>query len=267
MKKYKIVVLSDLNDSALTAIKSAVSFAKMIDGDVEVFSVKKPNDIITAENQLSAMRTINTQYTKTDKKMQNLINPIAAEHGISITYSFVFGNTKSEISNFIEKRQPDILVLGKRKLTPLKFIGDGITQYVFNTFKGEIMIVSDENALEPNKKISLGTLNNLGPLVDLKFAKDLMANATKPLISYKIVKNSRATEEVAKPASKEMIAYVFEHNESSIKNLSAYLAKNNVNLLYLNRTKKLTDNKMNLMKSDIKSLINTLNVTLLVTAE
>lgn len=267
MKKYKIVVLSDLNKASNTTIKSAVSLGQMINGDIEVFSVKKPTDIVDQENQLSAMRTINTQYTKTEKKMQNLVNPIATNYGIDIKYSFAFGNTKSEIKNFIEERQPDIIVLGKRKSTPIKFIGDGITQYVFNTFKGEIMIAAGKNALEPNSEISLGMLNTLEPTVDLKFAEDLMTHTQKPLKSFKIVKNSRESETMPKPANKNMVEYVFEHNDDSMKSLSRYLSKNKVDLLYLNRMKKNADTKMNLMKSDIKSLVDNLNITLLVTAE
>lgn len=267
MKKYKIVVLTDLNTSAKTTIKSAISLAKMISGDIEIFHVKKPTDIIDKENQLSAMRTINNQYTKTYKKMQNLINPIAIDYGMNIKHSLTFGNTKNEIKNLIEERQPDIIVLGKRKSAPFNFIGDGITQYVFNTFKGVIMIATDKNGLEPNKEISLGMLNNSETSVDFKFAEDLMANIQKPLKSFKIVKNSREAEEITKPANQKMVEYVFEQNDGSMKNLSNYLAKNNIDLLSLNRMKKNADNKMNLMKSDIKSLVENLNVTLLVTAE
>lgn len=267
MKKYKILVLSDLSNSAKTAIKSAVSLSKMIDGDVEIFSVKKPTDIIDNDNQLSAIRTINNLHTKTDKKIQSLINPIAKEYGVHIKHSFAFGNTKNEIKSIIEERQPDIIVLGKRKSTLFNFIGDGITQFVFNTFKGVIMIATDKNALEPSKEISLGMLNNLEPSVDLKFAEDLMANTYEPLKSFKIVKNSRESVEMTHPASQKMVEYVFEHNDSSMKSLSNYLHKNNVDLLYLNRMKKHAGNEMNLMKSDIKSLVDNLNVTLIVTAE
>ncbi len=267
MKKYKIVVLSDLNDFTESTIKSTVSLAKMVNGDIEVFSVKKPTDIIDKENQLSAMRTINSQYTKIDKKMQHLINPIATAYKVDINYSFSFGNTKSEIKDFIEERQPDIIVLGKRKSNPFQVIGDSITQYVFNIFKGVIMIAADQNTLEPNKEITLGTLNNIEPLGNLKFAEELMAHTKKPLKSFKIVKNSRESEALKRPANKKTIEYVFEHNDSSIKSLSNYLTKNNIDLLYLDRMKKPADNNMKLTKSDIKNLVDKLNVTLLVTAE
>lgn len=265
MKKYKILVLSDLNTNAASTIKSAVSLAKMIAGDIEVFSVKKPTDIIDKENQLSAIRTINAQQTKTVKKMQNLIDPIAAAYEVAIRHSFAFGNIKHEIKHFIENHQPDIIVIGKRKSTLFNFIGDGITPFVFNIFKGPIMIATDKKVLEPNKEISLGTLNNLDLSIDLKFAEDLMVHAQKPLKSFKIVKNSSrgASEAVMKPANKETVEYVFEHSDSSVKNLSNYLSKNNVDLLYLDRINENNDNTIDLMLSDI----NKLDVNLLVSAE
>jgi len=173
----------------------------------------------------------------------------------------IFGILKAGI---IEERQPDIIVLGKRKSAPFQLIGDNITQYVFNTYKGAIMIATDKNTLEPNKEIFLGLLNNLEPLVNLKFAEDLMAHTKSSLKSFKIVKKLGASEEIANPANIKTVEYVFEHNDSSIKNLSNYLTKSNINLLYLNRMKKQVDK---VMVSDIKSLVNNLNVTLLVTAE
>jgi hypothetical protein len=264
MKKFKILVLSNLDSSTQNVLKSAVSLAKMIQGELEVFSVTKPTAIIDRENQLSAIRTINNQHTVTGKKMNNLIDPIIKEYDITIKHSFAFGNVKNEITNLIEERQPDIIVLGKRKSAPFQLIGDSITQFIFNTFKGTIMIASDKNTLEPNKEISLGTLNNLEPLVNLKFAEDLLANTKTSLKSFKIVKKLGASEQVTEPVSQKTVEYVFEHNDSSIKNLSNYLSKSNINLLYLNRMKKQADI---FMTSDIKGLVNGLNVNLLVTAE
>lgn len=264
MKKYKILVLSNLDSSTQKILKSAVSLAKMIDGQIEVFSVTKPTEIIAGDNQLSAIRTINTQHTTTGNQMKSLINPISEEYGTDIKYSFVFGNVKNEIKSLIEERQPDIIILGKRKSSPLKLIGDNMTQYVFNTFKGAIMIAADKSTMEPNKEISLGTLNNLEPLVNLKFAEDLMAHTKSSLKSFKIVKKLGDSDETTKPSNKKTVEYVFEQNESSIKNLSNYLSKSNVNLLYLDRVAKKANN---FMVQDISSLVNNLDVNLLLTGE
>lgn len=264
MKKYKILVLSNLDSSTQKILKSAVSLAKMIDGQIEVFSVTKPTEIIAGDNQLSAIRTINTQHTTTGKQMKGLINPVSEEYSIDIKYSFVFGNVKNEIKSLIEERKPDIIILGKRKSSPLKLIGDNMTQFVFNTFKGAIMIAADKSTMEPNKEISFGTLNNLEPLVNLKFAEDLMANNKNSLKSFKIVKKVGDSEVMNTPANEKMVEYVFEHNDSSIKSLSNYLTKSNINLLYLNRIKPQVDNSM---VSDIKNLVNNLDVNLLITAQ
>ncbi len=267
MKKYKIVVLSDLENSASIILKSTISLAKMINGEIEVFSVKKPTEIVARESQLSAMRTINNQHKTTVKKMEELIKPMAKEHGLDINYSFAFGNIKNEIKDFIEDRQPDIIVLGKRKSSPFQLIGDSVTKYVFNIFKGAIMITADKNSLEPNKEISLGMLNNAEPLGNLQFAEDLMAHSTKSLKSFKIVKKSEVSEKMTNPANSKTVEYVFQHNNGAIKSLSNYLSKSNVDLLYLNRAKKQAIDEENLMTADIKNLVKELNVTLLVTPE
>jgi hypothetical protein len=44
--KYKILVLSDLKASASLTIKNTVEFAKMLDGDVELFHVKSAAEIV-----------------------------------------------------------------------------------------------------------------------------------------------------------------------------------------------------------------------------
>ena len=263
MKKYKIVVLSDLGKSTSTALKSSISLAKMINGDIEIFSVKKPTDIIGKENQLSAMRTLNDEHTVISKKLQTLTAKASKDYDIDIKYSFSFGNVKNEIEDFIKDRRPDIVVLGKRITHPLNFIGDGITPFVLNIFKGAIMIGADKNALEPNKEISLGMLNCLESSFNLEFAENLMANIQRPLKSFKILRNSTSSEVNKQPANKNNVEYVFEHNDSSIKNLSNYLSKNKVDLLYVDRLKK-PDNKM---VTDVKDAVNNLNVTILLTGE
>jgi len=70
---YKILVLSDLKSTSNTTLKSTISLAKMIGGDIEFFHAKKPTDVVKNENQLSAMRAINANYNETDKKIRDLV--------------------------------------------------------------------------------------------------------------------------------------------------------------------------------------------------
>lgn len=266
-KRYKIVVLSDLNKSSSTILKSSVGLAQMIDGDIEVFHVKKPTDVVDIENQLSAMRTIHSKQRTTDKEIQNLIRPIAEEYGMNIPYSFTFGNVKNEIDDFIKESQPDIIVLGKRKFRPFKIIGDGITEFVLNTYNGVVLINTDKNVIAPNKEIALGSLNSPKPFLHLEFAEDLIKHSQLPMKSFKIIKKSSEAKRASETRDNGTIDYVFEHNDSSIKNLSNYLLKNNISILSIDRDERVSDNGQKLIMPDINSVIGKLNTNLLISGK
>lgn len=264
-KKYKILVLSDLKDATNNTIKSTVSLSKMINADIQFFYVKKPTDIIEKENQLSAIRTINHEYTATKKKIQDIVNPFFETYGVPINYRFAFGNVKNEISTYIEEYQPDIIVLGKRKSKTLKFIGDNITDFVLKKHDGVIMIVANSNTLEPNKELSLGILNGIEQNLNIAFADDLMKHIKEPLKSFKIVNNTTSIKEGNTDIKRQTIEYVFEKGDNSIEYLSNYLSKKNINLLCVDRVKKNTEKIENISEFEIKDVISKLNVSLLLT--
>lgn len=261
--KYKILVLSDMKKSTSTILKSAVSLAKMINGDIQMFYVRKPTDIIVKENQLSAMRTINKAYHRTEKKIQDIIEPISNEYGVNIQSSFSFGNVKDEILLYINEHKPDIIVLGKRKSKTFNFIGDRATDVILKSFEGVVMISDSKNTLNPNGTLSLGLLNNKKNTINVNFAENLIENTQKPVKSFKIGGKSKVLDEVNSPSNIETIEYVFEKNDNSINTLSKYLSKNNINLLCVDRS----ENNSKAIKNDIKTIINKLNVSLLLTSK
>ena len=259
---YKIAVLSDLKDNTMTTLKSAVGLAKMVNGTIDFFHVKKPTDIVEIDNQLSAMRTINENYTTIENKMRSISESISDEYGMAINNGFTFGNIKNEISNFLKEVQPDVVVLGKRKSKMLNFAGDSITEFVLNTFDGVVMIASERNVLEPNMELSLGVLNSVEPSVNLDFTNDLMVHSKKPLKSFKIIDSSTAFSETTSSGKNKTIEYVFDQRDNAIKNLSKYLTKSKINLLCIDRERK-NDADSNLYRTDIKKVINNLNVSLM----
>ena len=189
--KYKILVLSDLRETANTILKNTVSLAKMIDGDINFFYVRDPYDVVKKENQLSAVRSINEDYKVTKRKIQSLIEPISLDFGINIDYHFTFGNVKNEIETYIKEHKPDIIVLGKRKRKIFKLIRNNITDFVLDNHNGVIMIVADKNMLEPNKVLSLGFLNGTEQTPNTAIAEALIGYSQKPLKSFKIINNHR----------------------------------------------------------------------------
>ena len=263
-KSYKIVILSDLKDDLNITTKSAVSLSKMIHGKVSLFCVKKASDVVNKENQLSAIRTINHEFTMTDKKIKKIVKSYSDDFDININYSFTFGNLKNEIRDYIAKNQPDIIVLGKKKSNPLNLTENYITDFVLKHHTGVIMIANDKNTLEPNKELSLGILNGKELPFDAEFAENLMEYTKKPLKLFKINNNSNTLKKTSIPSNKKVVEYIFETGDDSIKNLSNYLSKININLLCIDRTKDSTNKlEQNSTITDIKDLITHLNVSLL----
>ncbi|MEC3906060.1 universal stress protein [Tamlana sp. 2201CG12-4] len=255
--RYKILVLSDLKSATNTTLKSAVSLAKKINGDIEFFHVKKPSDIVEQDNQLSAMRTINKDFNATDKKIKSMISSISKDYKVNINYTFAAGNIKYEIGKIIKEYQPDIVVLGKRKSKPFNLIGDSITKYVLKTHKGGIMIAADNNVLEPDQEISLATLNDAEQSHKFQYVKDLMNQNQKPLKVFKIASKTNPSD-TSSNKDINTIEYVFEHSDNTFKGISKYLNISEVNLLCIDK------GKNDFKYSKIKAVLDHLNVSLLV---
>lgn len=255
--EYKILVLSNLNETTNKILKSSVSLAKIVDTNINFLYVKKPTEVVSNENQLSAMRAINSEYIATDKKMKDLITPIANKYNVAINHSFVIGNVKNEIEKYIEDNQPDIVILGKKKPKTVSFMGDNITQFILKKHKGIIVIADDKNTLDPNEELSLGLLNNVKSIN--KLTKDIISSTKKPLTSFKTTKDAEILDEESLFKDKETIQYVFDKADNSLKDISNYLLKSNTNLLFVDRE------NINSIKSNINDLIKNIDCSLILT--
>ncbi|WP_338732400.1 universal stress protein [Mangrovimonas cancribranchiae] len=252
--KHNILLLADLKKPVEDILKSTVSLAKMIHADIELFHVKQLTDIVKRESQLSAMRTLNETHSKTDKQLLSLIEPIAKTYDVNINYNYVFGNVKTEIGNYIEQQQPDIVVLGKRN-NSFNPLGNNITDFVLKQFKGTVMIANNNNLIDFEKGFNFGVFNVTNEFQNQMFIKDLMAYINKPLKSFQIV-----GEPPAKIKYKDdVVEHVFDQGSNAIKNVSNYLLKSNINLLCVER------DKNNATQTPIKDIVNNLNVSLFIT--
>jgi hypothetical protein len=260
-KKYKILVLSDLKKNTQNVLKSTASFAKIINADIHFFYTKKATEVIKNDNQLSAKRAINEESLIIDKKIKNLLSSFSEDNNETINYTFTVGNVKNEIGNYLDKNNPDIVVLGKRKSKSINFLGDKVTDFVLQKHKGSVIIASEENILEPHKKLSLGFLNDTKENASISLSVDLKAKSKEPIKYFRVVKNSEVQKEIHQNLKEEKIEYVFEENDTIVKNISNYLSKSNVNLLCLTKSKKAEINT-----TFLKKIINETNVSLLLTS-
>ncbi|WP_040252493.1 universal stress protein [Psychroserpens mesophilus] len=267
MSKYKILVLTDMKDTTINTLKNGVSLAKIIDAEIHLFHVKKPTDIVEQESQLSAIRTMNRSYVSTDSEIQNLIEPVSKDHNIPISYSHVFGNLKNEINSIFKSYKPDVVILGKNKSKPFSFIGDNVTNFVIKNFDGAIMIVDNANNVTPDKQISLGVLNSFDSSLNVAFSKHLITHAAKPLKSFKIIKNTSDFQNTKSSLGQDVTEYVFEHNQNSVKNLSGYLSKSNINLLFIDRVKSQTKTQSIPISDNLNDVIAKLNVSFLLSEQ
>ncbi|WP_043707305.1 adenine nucleotide alpha hydrolase family protein [Tenacibaculum ovolyticum] len=254
---YKILVLSNLNESTNEILKSSVSLAKIVGTNINFLYVKKPTEVVSNDNQLSAMRAINSEYIATGKRMKDIVNPISNKYNIAINHSFVIGNVKNEIEKYIEDNQPDIVILGKKKSKKANFMGDNITKFILKKHKGTIVIADDKNTLNPNEELSLGVLNNVKPIN--KLTKDIISSTKKPLTSIKTTKGNGTVEEEVFFKDKETIQYAFDKADNNLKDISNYLLKNNTNLLFVDRE------NIKSIKSNINDLIKNIDCSLILT--
>jgi len=225
-QKCKILLLTDINSSTEKIVKNGVNLAKIVDGKINLFCVKKATDIVEKESQLSAMRTINKKFIEADNKIKQIIEEQSKSEEIKIDYKISFGNLKNEISQQIMEINPDIIVLGKNKSKVLSFIGDNIIKHVLKEYSGTVMITSDNNLLKASSDITLGLLNNLNTFSN-RFAETIISYSNNSLKALSINDDKLGSE-------------------------------NKVNLLFINRDKQET-------KSNIKKLIKNLDCSLILT--
>lgn len=241
--KNKILVLSDIDSSTKGILMNAVNLAKIITGEVSLFCVKKAIDIVENESQLSAMRTINEKFLKTDNEIKSTIAAISNDEKIKISHTISFGNLKDEIGKRIMASKPDIIVLGKQKSKMFSFFGDNIINFVLKEFSGTVMITSDKIEVAATTELSLGFLNENKGLPKNKFKKALVSFAVKPLKSFQIHNNAKFKNEIANP--EKIIEYIFEEGDNALKNIDNYLVKNKIQLLFVPREKRKISNLLN----------------------
>ncbi len=265
--KYNILVLSDLKESNNELLKRTIRLTNKVDKNLHFFHVKKPMDVVNRDSQLSTFRSISEQNTLIRKEIVKLLDPLVKSQNLEIDHSYAIGNVKHEIGDFISKNNPDIVVLGKRKSKPINLLGDSITEFVLKTHKGIVLIVNTDQVLELNETLSLGVLNSESDFVENEFPQDLFTGANDSLITFSFAEKLDKVDVNKQEIQTKSTEYVFEHNDNTVLNLSKYVAKSNVNLLLVNRNNNKETKQNNVKELDIKSMIDKLNVSLLISGQ
>ncbi len=255
--RSKILVLSDINKSTDKTLQSAINLAEILNGSIELFCVKKPTDIINKESQLSAIRSINQEYITASNKVKSLIAEVKNDGNIKINSKISIGNLKDEISEYIKKVNPEIIVLGKKKAKFLNFSGDNIMSFILKEFKGTVMVTSDKKMFEITDSLNPGAINNLETSGKNYIIDQILSTIKKPITLFKVAEEGVVgNNEVNLEGHRE---FIFEKDDNVIKNISKYLSKSNINLLFIDRS----NDKFINSKSSIQDIANTVDCPLI----
>ncbi len=233
-QKYRILVLTNLSNTSESALKNAVQLAKVLQGSVEAFHVKSPSKVVTQINQLSAERAIHEDYYKTKSILKQIINKIEKEEGIRIKYEVAYGNIKNEIRQKIAQVQPEIVLLGKRKVKRVDVLRRGITQFLLDECDANILITGEDHKLHSYTDISLGVFGQSLQKEGIEIINDLKEQNNNP-IRYFSIRSKKNAEEATSRNDREMISYVFSEGTNALDGLASYVSKTNTQLLCIPR--------------------------------
>ena len=126
------------------------------------------------------------------------------------------------------------------------------------------MVVGDQNTLEPGELYSLGFLNN-GDIGNMDaFVSQLAEHSQKPFKAFRFTDQTNQGENDESILDNNAVEFIFERNSNTISNLSKYVLKSKINLLYLDRR---NNNRAGLKSSDIKDIMGKVDVSVLLSEE
>lgn len=260
--KYTLLVLTDLSRSCEAALENAVNLSKIINGIVNVFHVIRPSDIPECENQLAAMRCIDEERIRRKQQLKSLAHTTFKNTGVHIQTNCVLGNLKDEAKTYIEKIQPDMIVLGKRTQKWFQLQKDHFTRFVLDTFNGSVLISGKEKTIQPSEKMSFGMLHTVSDAFPSGIANDLRKLSKNPVKRF-YIRNSKEIVNTNAFSEKE-IAYEFENSNTVMNTISDYVSKNNIELLYIQSETKNTTKRLQHITSSVKEAIHKINVPILI---
>lgn len=159
------ILLTDFSETADIALKYAISLTKISHGNLQLFHVIRPDLVTRSDNPILALQTINSYHEQIETKLQSIVRSIEAE-GVSATYHFSIGNVNGEIARHLRLSEPDLVVIGKKKIRNRILGLGGTTNYLINKYTGSLLIASQKGEFRSDSTIcvagKMNTLNKYG---------------------------------------------------------------------------------------------------------
>jgi len=149
-RREKFLVLIDFSEDSYKALDDLIKLVKEIGGSIEVFSILSPLGIMDKENQITALRTMDMEEKRVERKLNSIVEMIELE-GIKANSSYSIGNVKSELKLKLIKSQPDVMVLAKKGN-----FANGVLHFLINEYKNAVLILGNAQKFFRGNSIAIG---------------------------------------------------------------------------------------------------------------
>lgn len=238
--EYNYLVLTDFSEASYSALKYTISLAKLIKGNIHICHIANPSNIVKNDNQVAAMRDVNSETEKIGKKIGAIVEMIIAEGINAIPYCSI-GNIIYEFKELTNQLKPDVVILGKKKENP-KLSGK-ITSYLMNEYLGSLLIVKEDKIFQNGTKISVACNNNTFDLYDPKLIFSLNNQTKLPLKLLNIKQKNDSNQKITIPQTWRESSYEIdesiqlEQNTTIVDSLLQHIINNDTELLCIGRDK------------------------------
>ena len=269
--EYDFLVLTDFSDASYIALKYAISLAKLIKSTIHVCHVGNPEKIVENDNPLMAIRDIELESKKVEKKIGAIIEIVTAE-GINVIPHYSIGNIIGEFKDRIDVINPDLVIIGKKKKNLM--LSGKITSYLMNEYKGSLLIVGEESEFQIDTKICLGcnnnTLNQYDPSILYLLDKQITApltllNIKKPNDSDELINIPQIWRESCNEVGRN-IKIEHENDSSIAEGLLKHIPNNKISLLCVGKgkPKNFFQRLISGHSSTISEIVNKVHIPILV---
>jgi len=139
---FNFLLVFDFSIESYKALDYLIKLAKVIGGNIELYSITEPKEVVKSENPIVALRAIAENNRWKKKKLQSITEIIQSE-GISGGYSISTGLLKEELSSKLNTVISSIPVIAHSKSRMIK----RATKHLTKRYSGSLLIIN------PNLKL------------------------------------------------------------------------------------------------------------------
>lgn len=229
------LIVVDFSEPSYKALNYLIKLVKVVRGNIHVHCVAEPQDIMGSDNQIAALRSIDSHKKSIENKLNSIIEMIELE-GINVKGSFSFGHLHSELEEQLNDTSPIAVVIGQMKSGVL----GKATEYLLYQFQGNLLIVSDQSEFMTGANIAIGCSNKTLKISNLNLVSIYSRLTKTPLLLLEIGESTMEVSEfnTSNQLHEELvIQYKNDKRSNVIEGLKTFVETNNVELLCIGRTK------------------------------